>query len=231
MWVFMPARANWIGYTSVRRGSRTVAPRPWACVVGGVVRVEEQAGEPYVSSAMKPGVLEDLVLLESGPDLLGDREVHPVEDGNTVAARELVVDVAHPRDDAQQRSCPGLRPLDGSRHRACAASPGCPAHAARSAGRAARCRAARRSTTTRRCRGRRGTRRRARSSPTTCGRRTGTPSWSACSWHSRSLALAPPSTRRARPSLRRHRVDHVAHLERDGLQRGPRRGARGSCRG
>ena len=29
---------------------------------------------------------------------------------------------------------------------------------------------------------------------TTCGRSTGTPSWSACSWSSRSLALAPPFT-------------------------------------
>ena len=52
---------------------------------------------------------------------------------------------------------------------------------------------------------------------TTFGRSTGTPTWSACSWHSRSLAAAPPSTR-SEDELRHH-VEHVAHLEGDRLQR------------
>ena len=53
---------------------------------------------------------------------------------------------------------------------------------------------------------------------TTFGRSTGTPTWSAWSWQSRSLAAAPPSTRS--DERRRHRLEHVAHLEGDRLQGG-----------
>ena len=75
-------------------------------------------------------------------------------------------------------------------------------------------------------RARRGTPRRARWSP---GRRrgcTGTPSRSAWSWHSRSMTLAPPSTRSSATVAARgagHRVDDVAGLPRHRLDdgRGP----------
>ena len=55
------------------------------------------------------------------------------------------------------------------------------------------------------------------------GRRTVTPSWSAWSCSSRSMAEAPPSTRRSRtgrPAACVHGLDHVAGLERHGLHDG-----------
>ena len=67
---------------------------------------------------------------------------------------------------------------------------------------------------------------------TISGRSTGTPSWSAWIWQSRSFAAAPPSTRsddteRSGPIG----LDHVAHLERDRLQRRAHDVRRAWCRG
>ena len=108
----------------------------------------------------------------------------------TAASRTL----SRRRSECASRSHPLARST-ASRHRACAASAASrsPAGSKRRSRRPGLA-AARRSRTRRRRRARRRTQPRGRWSRRCSGRSTGTPSWSACSWQSRSLAAAPPST-------------------------------------
>ena len=132
---------------------------------------------------------------------------------------------AGPNESAGQSSAQRAGALDGRaatsgsrRRRGCGRRPGGTRR------RAARPRRSRRASPRRPRPARPGRPRRAPSSPGSTGRRTGTPSWSACSCSSRSITAAPPSTRSSLHLACRdagHRLDHVAGLVRHRLDDGP----------